>query len=336
LLEGLVMEIKKTAVLLMNLGGPDSLDAVETFLFNLFSDKQIIKLPLSFLLQKFIARKIASSRAKKVIPRYKAIGGSSPINEITRAQAAALQKRLNEEYGGDIFLVEPVMRYWKPYTADVIGRLIEGGYTNIIALTLYPHYSAATTGSSINELERVLKKTATTFTVKYVTGFATHEGYVKALCSRIKNGLGKFPDPEAVHVLFSAHSLPEDFIKKGDPYCTEVQNTIKEILKMMEIKKHHLAFQSRSGPVKWLEPATDKTIERLAKEGVKDMLIVPISFVSDHVETLYEIDIMFKELAKVSGIQNFIRAESFNDSKDFIDVLKDLVIQKLHEKGESQ
>ena len=330
------MEMRKTAVLLMNLGGPDSLDAIEPFLFNLFSDKQIIKLPLSFLLQKFIARKIASSRAKKVIPRYESIGGKSPIKEITRAQADALQKKLNKEYGAGNFLVEPVMRYWKPYTADVIDRLIEGGYTNIIAVTLYPHYSAATTGSSINELERVLKKTATTFTVKYVTSFAKHDGYIKALCSRIKDGLEKFDRPEDVHVLFSAHSLPEDFIKKGDPYCNEVQETIREILKKVEIKNHHLAFQSRSGPVKWLEPATDKTIERLAFEGVRNLLIVPISFVSDHVETLYEIDIMFKELALEVGIENFVRAESFNDSDDFIDVLKDLVTKKLELQGESQ
>ncbi len=320
------MPTKKTAVLLMNLGGPDSVEAIEPFLFNLFSDREIIKLsPIPFM-QKFIARKIASSRVQKVIPRYELIGGKSPINDITHAQAKSLQESLNADSAANRFLVEPVMRYWKPYTEDVVGRLIEGGYSDIIAVTLYPHYSKATTGSSVNELNRVLKSVNTKFRIKYVSNFATHEGYIKAICKRIKEGLRKFPKGHDAHVLFSAHSLPEDFIKKGDPYLDETEQTIKAVLERMTLPNHHLAFQSRSGPVKWLEPATDKTIERLGNEGVKDILVVPVSFVSDHIETLFEIDIMFKELAESHGVENFIRAESLNNSADFIDVLKDLVL----------
>jgi ferrochelatase len=319
------MGTKKTAVLLLNLGGPDSTDDIEPFLFNLFSDKEIIRFPLSFLLQKFVAKRIASSRAKKVLPRYERIGGKSPINEITKAQALALKEILEEESGGDTYLVEPVMRYWKPYTKDVIDSLIEENCYDIIALPLYPHYSAATTGSSINELKRVLFESGKEFNVRYVDSFATHAGYIKSLCSRIIDGLNKFDESSDVHVLFSAHSLPVEFIERGDKYCDEIKATIGAVLKQLDIKKYHLAYQSRSGPVKWLEPATDKTIERLAEEGVKDVLMVPISFVSDHIETLYEIDIMFKEHAHSLGIKNFIRTESFNDSADFINVLKDLV-----------
>ncbi len=147
------METKKTAVILMNLGGPDSLDAVEPFLFNLFSDKQIIKLPLSFLLQKIIAKRIASNRAKKVIPRYEQIGGGSPINKITQRQADSLEKRLSEDPPkGVLYIVEPVMRYSKPYSEDVVKDIIKRGCSDIVAVTLYPHYSWATTGSSISEL----------------------------------------------------------------------------------------------------------------------------------------------------------------------------------------
>ncbi len=162
--------------------------------------------------------------------------------------------------------------------------------------------------------------------MKYVRSYATNEGYVSALCTRIRDGLAKFPDPKGVHLLFSAHSLPVDFINAGDPYCDEVQSTIDAVLKRVDVKNHDLAYQSRSGPVKWLEPAADATIVKLAKEGVKDMLVVPISFVSDHIETLHEIDIMFKELATSHGVQNFVRTESFNDSADFIQVLKELVL----------
>jgi ferrochelatase len=321
------MGTKKTAVLLMNLGGPDSLEAVEPFLFNLFSDKEIIRLPLSFLLQKFIAKRISVSRAKKVIPRYEEIGGRSPINEITSKQAAALQDSLNGSSGDDTYIVRPVMRYYKPYTKDVIDDLVKEGITDIVAVTLYPHYSRATTGSSVNELNKVIKRTKKEISIKYVERYPDNQGYINALCKRISDGLNKFPEGSDVHILFSAHSLPVEFIEKGDPYCDEINKTISLIKEKLGPRNYHLSYQSRSGPVKWLEPPSDKTIERLCNEGVKDILVVPISFVSDHIETLHEIDIMFKELAVSNGVKNFIRTESFNDSEDFIEVLKGLVLQ---------
>jgi len=321
------MAAKKRAVLLMNLGGPDSLDAVQPFLFNLFSDKEIIKLPLSFLLQKFIAKRISVSRAKKVIPRYEEIGGKSPINDITNAQAKALETSLNESDLDTEYTVMPVMRYAPPFSEDVINTLIEKGISDIVAVTLYPHYSRATTGSSINELNRAIKKSKKDISVRYVDRYPTHEGYIDALCKRISDGLAKFPEGSDVHVLFSAHSLPVEFIEQGDPYVDETNATLGEILKRLDLTNHHLSYQSKSGPVEWLSPQTDKTIEKLASDGVKDILIVPISFVSDHIETLHEIDIMFREDAEKLGIKNFIRTESFNEAADYIDVLKKLVLQ---------
>ena len=334
-----------TGVLLLNLGGPDSLDAVRPFLYNLFSDRDIIKLGPAFF-QKPLATFIATLRAKKTRGMYRLIGGKSPLGDITTAQAAALEDALNLNYlamEDRTYRVYVGMRYWHPFIEESVERMQREGISDIVALTLYPHYSIATTGSSIIKLEKAAMEIYRTdrnqcretcenssyiircphFTLRCITSWYNHPLYIEAIDECIKRGFALFK--EQPEVLFSAHSLPQKFIDDGDPYLKEIEGTITAVTKKTAMR-WHLSFQSKSGPVKWLEPSTEQMIEDLARRGVKDLLVVPISFVSDHIETLYEIDILYKDMAHSLGI-NLQRAESLNTSPTFIKALAEIVIK---------
>ena len=330
-----------TGVLLLILGGPDSLDAVKPFLYNLFSDRDIIKLGPEFL-QKPIAAFIAATRSGKTRAMYSLIGGKSPILDITKAQAAALEQALNSiSPQKEPYRVYVGMRYWHPFIEESVERMHRDGISDIVALTLYPHYSIATTGSSIITLEKEVMQIYKTdrtqcreicenlsytihcphFTLRCITSWYKHPLYIEALEERIKSGFTLFKDqPE---VLFSAHSLPQKFIDDGDPYLKEIQGTIAAVTKKIDMR-WHLSFQSKSGPVKWLEPSTEHMLGELARKSVKDLLVVPISFVSDHIETLYEIDILYKDMAAGLGI-NLKRTESLNSSQAFIKALVQII-----------
>ena len=312
-----------TAVLLLQMGGPDSLEAIEPFLRNLFSDRDIIKIGPAFF-QPLIARFIARRRSKKVAEYYRRIGGKSPLRELTEQQAAELEQVLGSGYR-----CFTAMRYWKPDTAGALESMAHGGINRIIALSLYPHYSRATTGSSINELERVRARCPAPFQLTYVKQFFDHPLYIDALVEKIQRALAGFGDQGDVQLVFSAHGLPQSFIDSGDPYLDQIQTTVSLVMERFEGIQHHLAFQSRAGPVKWLEPSTEATIEELARAGSKQLLMVPISFVSDHIETLYEIDIQYRDLAHGLGINDFRRVESLNSSPLFIRCLADLVTTSL-------
>lgn len=304
-------------VLLLNLGGPDSLDAVRPFLYNLFSDREIIRLGPRFL-QKPVAALIAAVRAGKTRAMYRLIGGKSPILDITKAQAAELERLLNA--ARERYRVYIGMRYWHPFIEDTVAQMHRDGINNIVAIGLYPHYSVATTGSSISRLKEVMKLHPG-LSFRSVESWCDHPLYIDAMVERIKDGLASFStEPE---VLFSAHSLPQKFIDEGDPYLKEIGETISAVTKKIAIRPH-LSFQSKSGPVKWLEPSTEHMIEELSKKGVKDLLVVPISFVSDHIETLYEIDILYKAMAAGLGI-DLRRTESLNTSPTFIRALAEIV-----------
>jgi ferrochelatase len=309
----------KTAVLLLQMGGPDSLDAVEPFLLNLFSDRDIIRLGPAFL-QPVLARWIARRRAPKVEAQYEKIGGRSPIRELTSAQASALEEKL-----GPGFRCFPAMRYWRPSTIEALAAVKKEGISRIVALPLYPQYSRATTGSGFNELRRVLALSGADFTLSRIESFHNHPLYIAALARTLEEGIGCFPEGEDVTLLFSAHSLPVSFIESGDPYLSQVEETVRLVMERFPGIRHHLAFQSKAGPVKWLEPSTEETIVRLAGEGCRNLLVVPVSFVSDHIETLYEIDITYAVLARERGVVNFRRVPSLNTSPLFIDCLADLV-----------
>ncbi|MBT0651796.1 ferrochelatase [Geomobilimonas luticola] len=309
----------KTAVLLLQMGGPDSLDAVQPFLTNLFSDRDIIRIGPAFL-QPLIARLIARRRAPKVEGYYEQIGGKSPIRELTEAQARALEEQLGGEFRCFV-----AMRYCRPSTIEALAAIRKEGIERIIALSLYPHYSRATTGSSLNELKRVLGEAGVQFRVSSIDRFFDHPRYIDALEEKIREGLGQFHPLADVEILFSAHSLPQSFIDDGDPYLAHIEETVRLVMERFENITHHLAFQSRAGPVKWLEPSTEAMLEHLAAHGSKNLLVVPLSFVSDHIETLYEIDIQYAKEAFKLGYAKFWRSASLNDSPTFIDCLADLV-----------
>jgi ferrochelatase len=207
------------------------------------------------------------------------------------------------------------------------------GISRIIALSLYPHYSRATTGSSINELKRVLALSGVEFSVSYIERFYDHPLYIEALAARIKEGLACFAERDGVHLLFSVHSLPQSLIDEGDPYLDHILETLRLVMERFDDMDYHLAFQSRAGPVKWLEPSTEEMLKNLAAAGCEDLLVIPLSFVSDHIETLYEIDIQYAEEARALGIGNFRRSPSLNDSPLFIKCLAELVLKKVKGEG---
>ena len=312
-------------VILLNLGGPDSIDAVRPFLYNLFSDRDIIRLGPSFL-QKPIANLIIGMKLKKTLAAYNLIGGKSPLLDITSAQARALEKQLNRRIGdSDVppFRVYVGMRYWHPFTEESLEKMHKEGLTRIIALSLYPHYSVATTGSSIKHFKDAAAKYS--FEYSCITSWFNHPLYIDALAEQIEEGLKGFDSKPAV--LFSAHSLPQKLVTSGDPYVNEIRATIDALTKRLDLQ-WYLSYQSKTGPVKWLEPSTEQMLHELAGKGIKDLLVVPISFVSDHIETLYEIDILYREMAKHLGI-TLRRTESLNTSAKFIEAIADIVIKKV-------
>ncbi len=273
---------------------------------------------------------------------YRLIGNKSPILEITAAQAEALEKALNtmEEGGGtsdekssivhhpSSFKVYVGMRYWHPFIKDTVKKILNDGVTKIIAISLYPHYSKATTGSSIAELKHVLR--GLDIDVSFIEHWYDFPQYIEALTEKVHSGISEF-NGNNFEIIFSAHNLPEDFIQAGDPYVDHIKSTITAVNSLLAVRysldvKWHLSFQSKSGPVQWLQPLTSETIIRLAEIGIKNVLLVPISFVSDHIETLYEIDILFKELAMKHGVK-LVRCESLNTSEKFINALKGLVLK---------
>jgi len=313
-----------TGVVLLNLGGPDSLQAVRPFLYNLFSDRDIIRLGPTFV-QRPVAWLISRLRSKKTEEMYRRIGGKSPILDITKAQAAALEKALD----GSRFKVFTGMRYWHPYIKDIVRDIVGEGIRHVTALSLYPHYSKATSGSTINEFRKQV--TDTGLSVRYIDRWYDFPAYIDALAELIARGTAGFGDKD-FHIVYSAHGLPESLIKSGDPYLDHIKCTVGEVNRRLSSAPYNirdirwdLSFQSRVGPVKWLRPSTEETIERLAVSGCKNLFLVPVSFVSDHIETLYEIDILYRDIAAEYGV-NLKRCEALNTSEKFITALKELVM----------
>ncbi len=320
----------ETAVVAMNLGGPDSLEAVEPFLYNIFSDPDVLQFPLGFLYQKALARRIARTRAPESRGFYAKIGGRSPIVELTQKQLALLESKL-----GPAFKCYMAMRAWKPTTEQAVGELAKDGAKRIVALPLYPQRSRTTTVSSIKELRRVLKARRLDLPVHEVCCYPTHPKFVEAWVERIRATLdGIEPGRRAkAHVLFSAHSLPKSVIEKGDPYLAHVQATVRAVMEKLPGVPHSLAFQSRATKIPWLEPFTQDELTRLAQAGVKDVAVVPIAFLTDHIETLYELDMLIKDHALKVGIEGYHRVAALNSSDKLADALADVVRRALGEGG---
>ena len=270
---------------------------------------------------------IAYGRTKEVQESYRKIGGGSPINSWTTLQGRGLVERLRAR-GHDVEFAL-AMRYWNPSTDDALKELESHKVERLLALTLYPHYSVATTGSSVAELQRAMKRSGTRLPLDVVDRWHDHPGYIQALALRAQAALGGFPQGARPTILVSAHGLPQHFIDAGDLYCDHIQTTMKAVLARLPDFPHVLGYQSRVGPVPWIGPTTGEVIDRLAASGVKDVLVIPISFVSDHVETLYEVDLLYGDQARARGISNFRRSDSLNDFPPFLDALADLVEPRL-------
>lgn len=321
----------RVGVLLLNLGGPDRLEDVRPFLFNLFADPEIIRLPFPWL-QKPLAWWISTLRTKRSQENYKQIGGASPLRRITEAQAQALQARLAEK--GQPTQMYIGMRYWHPFTEEAIARIKRDGIDRLVILPLYPQFSISTSGSSFRLLQQMWLEDPKLSSIEYtvIPSWYKQPGYLQAMAQLIAQELDRFPNPDAVHVFFSAHGVPKSYVEEaGDPYQQEIEECTALIMQTLNRPNSYtLAYQSRVGPVEWLQPYTEDAIQELGQQGVQDMVVVPISFVSEHIETLQEIDMEYREVAESAGIHNFRRVPALNTHSQFIDGMADLTIEALN------
>jgi len=312
---------RRIGVVLFQLGGPDTLEAIEPFLFNLFCDPDIIDFPFARLGRKPLAKLISSTRARKVQHHYSVIGGGSPIRRFTEQQALALQRELRAS-GLDVRCFV-AMRYWHPFTAEAIAQLRNADCDEVVLLPLYPQYSATTTGSSLNEWRRLFRDA---MPVRAIHNFHRHALYLEALAERVREALVRFPDPDLPELVFSAHSVPLSVIEKGDPYQRQIEETVQLLMRHGGWpNRHRLCYQSKVGASKWLQPSLHATLRELSAERIREVCIVPISFVSDHVETLGEIDHEARREAESLGFRRFEMTSGLNNSPIFISALAGLV-----------
>ncbi|MGQ9896664.1 MAG: ferrochelatase [Acidobacteriota bacterium] len=325
----------RLGVLLLNLGGPEKLADVEPFLRNLFSDPSIIRLPIPAL-QGPVGWLIARLRRGKSKRLYEKIGGGSPQRRITTEQAAALQDELAHQ--GIQARVYVGMVCWHPLIESTFQQILQDRITHLVVLPLFPHFSVTTTGAATKKLIRCFDQRGGVREMRrsYVTHYETEPGYIAALTDLIVEEMRRFPNPcpEAIQLLFSAHSIPTKYVEQGDPYLRHHEQTIAAVMTALEWRfgmrpPHLLSFQSKVGPVRWLEPSTESTLRRLAREGHEQVLAVPISFVSEHIETLYELDIQYQALAREVRLPHFRRVPALNCHRAFIRGLAGLVRARL-------
>jgi ferrochelatase len=320
----------RVGVLLLNLGGPDRLEDVGPFLFNLFADPEIIRIPFPWL-QRPLAWLISTRRTKKSQENYRQIGGGSPLRQITEAQAQALGEQLASK--GQPAQVYVGMRYWHPFTEEAIASIKRDRIERLVILPLYPQFSISTSGSSFRLLQRIWLEDPKLDAIEYtvIPSWYKQPGYLQAMAQLIAQELESFENPDSVHIFFSAHGVPKSYVEEaGDPYQQEIEECTALIMQTLNRPNAYtLAYQSRVGPVEWLQPYTEDAIEKLGAEGIKDLLVVPISFVSEHIETMQEIDIEYREVAEEAGIYNFGRVPALNTHPVFITGMADLVLEAL-------
>jgi protoporphyrin/coproporphyrin ferrochelatase len=313
-------------VVLLQLGGPDALGSVEPFLYNLFCDPDIIDLPFAFLFRRPLARLISRRRAPKVQEYYRRIGGRSPILKLTRRQARALEARLAPDLPARVYVA---MRYWHPLTEETLEAVRRDGIKRLVLLPLYPQYSRTTTGSSVREWRRWMdRKGMADMPVSVVEDYCEHPRYIEALVQQIGYALRRIPAAARgdVHLVFSAHGTPVKLVKAGDPYQEQIIRTYRSVVACGNFGlPHHLCYQSKVGPQRWLEPSLEQTVRSLAAAGVKRMIVIPIAFVSDHSETLWEINMQIREEAEALGVRRYDMSPALHTNPLFIDALADLV-----------
>ncbi len=314
----------RKAIILFNLGGPDKLENVESFLFNLFFDPAILNLPV--FLRYPLAKLIANRRAPTAKKIYEELGGSSPILKLTEEQAFALESKLKKDDSSSEYKCFVVMRCWHPRAENVVKKVKNYNPEEIILMPLYPQYSAATSGSSIKEWNDICKKNNFNVKTSTICCYPSDENFIQAhkelIMKKIKN-LDNFK------LIFSAHGLPEKNIKKGDPYQWQVEQSVNKIVKSLDVKDLDwvLSYQSRVGPLKWIGPSTEEIIIENSKLG-KHIVLVPIAFVSEHSETLVELDIEYKELADKNGCKHYSRVPALGINESYIKAMSNLIINK--------
>lgn len=317
---------QKVGVVLFQLGGPDSPEAVEPFLYNLFCDPDIIPLgPLGVVARRPLARFIARRRARVVAQHYNEIGGHSPIRRLTERQARALEAALRPYVDPHVVVA---MRYWRPLTAEAAQQINGRMLDHLVLLPLYPHYSLATTGSSLKEWNRIYRPARPPLPLRVVKHFYNHPLYIQAVVEKVALSLAHFERPGEVHLVFSAHGLPLSLIERGDPYQRQVKAAVRLVLERGAWPNAYaLCYQSKVGRQKWLEPSLTATIERLARADCRQMLVIPIAFVTEHIETLHEINIEARKQAQGLGVEQFEMMPALGDSPRFIAALADVVLR---------
>jgi len=318
--------MNKLGVIVFNLGGPETLEQVKPFLFRLFSDPGIIRIR-SDVLRKAVAYSIATLRSPKSRGYYRKIGGGSPLRRITQEQAQALRDELRWSGAhADVFVG---MCTWHPFLADALDRVEQSGADRLVVLPLFPQYSVTTTGSGFATLEALLEQRPRLagLDIRWIRSWQKHPAYIDAFAGLVERELDRFGDRGNVHILFSAHSIPESYVKAGDPYLDQTRETVELMAERLGRRNpYRLAFQSKIGPVRWLGPSTNDVIVELGRQGIDQVLVVPVSFVSEHIETLYELDIQYRKVASDAGISVFRRVPALNCDPTFIRGLRELVL----------
>ena len=327
----------KVGIVLMNLGGPNSREDVAPFLYNLFMDPAIIDIPLGGKLRHWLCNFIARRRSQHVGEDYEVIGGGSPINRLTREQARTLAKHLNRKFGSDSgveFRTYIAMRYWHPTSEEAADEMRADGINKVVLLPLYPQYSKTTTGSSL-VYWKVLQEQGEipTWATTYVFEYATNPKYIQAISERIDEALQRFPKNvrDDVSLVFSAHGTPlKEMKERRDPYCCLIHSTVDRVMVLRKNDHpYHVSFQSKVGPAEWLTPSTTDKLAQLAREGTRAVLIIPVAFVTDHIETAFELDVQLRQLAEDAGITHFEVTSGLNCHPLFIEALSEAVVAQL-------
>ncbi len=322
---------RRVGIVLFQLGGPDTLEAIEPFLYNLFCDPDIIDFPFARIGRKPLAKLISTTRARKVQHHYATIGGGSPIRKHTERQARSLEAELQRQ-GVDARCFV-AMRYWHPFTAEAIAQLRAADCDEVVLLPLYPQSSSTTTGSSLNEWRRLFSDE---MPVCCVETFYRNTTYLDAIVEKVNEALERFPEPHRPEILFSAHSVPMSVIEKGDPYQKQIEETVRLLTERGGWdNRHRVCYQSKVGASRWLQPSLRSSLEVLAREKVREVCVVPVAFVSDHVETLGEINHEAREQAQHLGFTQFEMSAGLNDSPKFIQALGQIVLQALEQQVRS-
>jgi len=315
----------RVCVLLANMGGPESADEVRPFIKSLFNDPCIMQIPGP--IRWLVSTMLSTFRAPNVRRHYAHIGGKSPLKELTQIQAEKTRQQLKSQYPN--IAVRPVYSYSRPRIGEAVQQALADGYEKLVVLPMYPQYSRATRGSIDHDLKLAMKKTGARDKIEIIEPYYDHPLYIKATTELLTEDLPNIDPRQPFRVIFTAHALPQSYIDGGDPYREQIEKTIALVLKQVPLENWVLSFQSKVGPVKWMQPSTIDTVRETASLGFKQVLIIPIGFVCDHLETLYELDIELAEIAREAGIEKFVRGAVFNDHDVFIDLLTSCIRKAL-------